>query len=337
MEYRVLGRSGIRVSPLCLGTMMFGGATDADASKRMIARAWDAGINFIDTADSYNAGQSEIVVGEALAERRDGWVLATKIANPKPGGHPHERGLSRKWIMQGVDESLRRLRTDYIDILYLHREDPDTQLELTISALGDLIRAGKIRGFGLSNYRAWRIARVCETCDRLGVDRPIACQPYYNAMNRMPEVEVIPASVHYGLGVVPYSPLARGVLTAKYGTQAPPPAESRAGRGDKRMMEAEWRPESLIIAQKIKAHAEAAGAAASHLAIGWVLNNAHITSAIVGPRTQEQLEDYIEALNYKFTAEDEALIDSLVAAGHPSSPGYNDPQYPIEGRRARTK
>ena len=334
MEYRVLGRSGVRVSRLCLGAMMFGGQADGATSKRMIARAWDAGFNFIDTADNYNAGRSEEVVGDAIAAQRHGWVLATKIANPKPNGHPHERGLSRKWIMQGVDESLRRLRTDFIDVLYLHREDHATPFEVTVAALGDLIRVGKIRSFGLSNYRAWRIAAICETCDRLNVDRPVACQPYYNAMNRMPEVEVIPASVHYGLGIVPYSPLARGVLTAKYATQAPPPADSRAGRGDKRMLESEWRPESLAIAHRIKGHAERSGTTAAHYAINWVLNNSAVTAAIVGPRTEEHLEDYIAALDYKFTADDEALVEELVAKGHPSSPGYNDPSYPIEGRAA---
>ena len=332
MDYRVLGRSGVRVSRLCLGAMMFGGQADAAAGKRIIARAWDAGFNFIDTADSYNAGRSEEVVGEAIAAQRHGWVLATKIANPKPNGLPHERGLSRKWIVQGVDESLRRLRTDFIDVLYLHKEDEATPFDVTIAALGDLIRAGKIRSFGLSNYRAWRIAAICETCDRLGIDRPVACQPYYNAMNRMPEVEVIPVSMHYGLGVVPYSPLARGVLTAKYATQAQPPADSRAGRGDKRMMEAEWRPESLEIAQRVKGHAERQGTTAAHFAINWVLNNSCVTSAIVGPRTEQHLEDYIAALGYTFTAEDEALVNELVATGHPSSPGYNDPGYPIEGR-----
>jgi aryl-alcohol dehydrogenase-like predicted oxidoreductase len=192
MEYRVLGRSGVKVSRLCLGTMMFGGATDAPASERIVARAKEAGFNFLDTANGYNRGRSEEVVGQAIAGGRHAWVLATKVANPTgPDASMNEQGLSRAWITRGVEESLRRLGTDHIDLLYLHREDHNTPLEVTAAALGDLIRAGKIRAFGLSNFRAWRIAALCEACDRLGVDRPVACQPYYNAMNRMPEVEVI--------------------------------------------------------------------------------------------------------------------------------------------------
>jgi aryl-alcohol dehydrogenase (NADP+) len=338
MQYSVLGRSGVRISRLCLGTMMFGGPADAAASGRMIARAREAGVNIIDTADQYQGGRSEEVVGQAIAGARHRWVLATKIANPNGAGAPiFERGLSRLWIMRGVEASLRRLGTDCIDLLYLHKEDHDTPIEVTVAAIGDLIRAGKIRAFGVSNFRAWRIAAVVAACDRLGIDRPVACQPYYNAMNRMPEVEVIPASAAFGLGVLPYSPLARGVLTAKYASQAAPPAESRAGRGDRRMLESEWRPESLAIAQRIKAHAEAKGATALDLALQWVLNNRLVTAAIVGPRTEAQLEDYIRALDYRFDPEDEALIDGLVPAGHPSSPGYNDPSYPIEGRISATR
>lgn len=333
MEYRVLGRSGVKVSRLCLGAMMFGGPTDAATSERIVARAREVGFNFIDTADQYHRGGSEEVVGRAIAGDRHHWVVATKIANPMgPDSPMNERGLSRAWLTRGVENSLRRLGTDHIDLLYLHREDHATPLEVTVAALGDLIRAGKIRGFGLSNFRAWRIAALCEACDRLGVDRPIANQPYYNVMNRMPEVEVIPVSVYYGLGVVPYSPLARGVLTAKYRPGEAPPPDTRAGRGDKRMMEAEWRPESVAIAQRIAEHAAAVGSSAAHLAIHWVLNNAMVTGTIVGPRTEGQLEDYIAALAYRFTAADEALISSQVAPGHPSTPGYNDPYYPIEGR-----
>jgi len=335
MEYRVLGRSGLKVSRLCLGAMMFGGATDAPTSERLIARAADAGCNFLDTADNYNGGRSEEVVGAAIAGNRHHWVLATKLANPMGRGL-NERGLSRAWVMREAEASLRRLKTECIDVLYLHKEDHETPLETTVAALGDLVRAGKIRHFGLSNYRAWRIAAICAICDRLGIDRPVVCQPYYNIMNRQPEVEVIPASVAHGMAVVPYSPLARGVLTAKYQPDAPPPNDSRAARQDKRMMETEWRPESLAIAQRIKAHAAANGISPGHFAIGWVLANRLVTSTICGPRTEEHLEDYLAALAYRFTPADEALVEELVAPGHPSSPGFNDPQYPIEGRIAAT-
>ncbi|MCB4821610.1 aldo/keto reductase [Roseicella aerolata] len=331
MEYRTLGRSGLSVSRLCLGTMMFGGPTDASASARLIARAAEAGINFLDTADAYNGGRSEEVVGQAIAGNRHAWVLATKIAN-RVGKGPNEGGLSRTWVMQGTEACLKRLGTDVIDILYLHKEDHATPLDITVRAIGDLVRAGKIRHFGVSNYRSWRIAEICRLCDDLGIDRPVVSQPYYNALNRQPEVEQIPAAAHYGLGIFPYSPLARGVLTAKYRPGEAPEPGSRAARQDRRILETELRPESLEIAQRIRDHAAAKGASPAHLAINWVLNNRLVTGCILGPRTEAHLEDYLAALAYRFTAEDEALIDGLVAPGHPSTPGYNDPQYPIEGR-----
>ena len=331
MDYRNLGRSGVNVSTLCLGTMMFGGATDAATAERIIAKAREGGVNFIDTADQYNEGRSEEVTGRAIARERDAWVLATKVCNPMGKGR-NERGLSRKWVMQAADASLKRLGTDYIDIYYLHKEDNSTPLDETVRAMGDLVRAGKIRYFGVSNYRSWRVGEICNLADRFGIDRPVVSQPYYNAMNRMPEVEQLPACAHYGLGIVPYSPLARGVLTGKYRPDAPPPPGTRAGRHDPRLLETEWRPESLRLAQEIKAHAEGRGITAGQFAFAWVLNNRLVTSVIGGPRTEEQWDDYVGALAYRFTAEDEALVDRLVPTGHPSTPGYNDPAYPIEGR-----
>src|SRR5438105_12358170 len=214
MQYRQLGRTGLKVSPICLGTMMFGGPTDEPASKRIIDRAHGAGINFIDTADAYSKGGSEEVVGRAIAGNRHAWVLATKLANPM-GNDPNRGGLSRRWVLAAADESLKRLGTDYIDIYYLHKEDHSTPLEETVRAMGELMRQGKVRYFGVSNYRAWRLAEICNICDNIGIDRPVASQPCYNAMNRMPEVEHFPACGYYGLGIVAYSPLARVVLTGK--------------------------------------------------------------------------------------------------------------------------
>jgi len=334
MEYRNLGRSGLKVSPICLGTMLFGGATDEATSARIIAKARDAGVNFIDTADAYNAGRSEEVVGRAIAAERSRWVLATKLANPMGEG-PNERGLSRNWIFAATEASLKRLGTDAIDISYLHKEDHDTPLAETVRAIADLIRQGKLRYFGVSNYKSWRVAEICNICDRLGIDRPIVSQPSYNAMNRMPEVEHLPACAYYGLGVVPYSPLARGVLTGKYAPDAPAPAGTRAGRQDKRMIEAEWRPESLRLAQEVKRHAQARGITPAQFAVAWVLNNSLVTAVIAGPRTEAQWDEYVGALDYRFTAADEALVDRLVVPGHPSTPGFNDPAYPIEGRVPR--
>jgi aryl-alcohol dehydrogenase-like predicted oxidoreductase len=336
MNYRNLGRSGLKVSPLCLGTMMFGGPTDEPTARRIVNKARDQGINFIDTADIYTEGRSEEITGRAIKAERQHWILATKVANPM-GTAPNDAGLSRRHVLLGAEASLKRLGTDVIDIYYLHKEDHATPLSETVHALADLVRAGKIRHIGVSNYRAWRVAEICNLCDRLGIDRPVVSQPYYNAMNRMPEVEHLPACGFYGLGVVPYSPLARGILTGKYSPDAPPPEDTRAGRADKRMMQSEWRPESLRIAQDVKKHAEARGITPGQFAVGWVLNNRFITATIGGPRTEAQWDDYLGALDYQFTAEDEALIDGLVPAGHPSTPGYTDPAYPLEGRQVERR
>jgi aryl-alcohol dehydrogenase (NADP+) len=331
MGYRRLGASGLEVSPICLGTMMFGDRTDAVTAQRIVDSACDAGINFIDTADAYAGGASEQIAGAAIKANRRRWILATKVGNVL-AAKPHDGGLSRRWILQACDDSLARLGTDYIDIYYLHKDDTDTPLSETIEAMGDLIRGGKIRYFGVSNYRGWRIAEVVGVCADLGVAQPVVCQPYYNAMNRMPEVEILPACDYYGIGVVPYSPLARGILTGKYPPGAEPPADSRVGRKDRRMMETEFRAESIAIAQTIKAHATKKGLTATQFALAWLLSNRIISSVIAGPRTFEQWTDYLSAVGKVLDAEDEALIDSLVTPGHPSTPGYNDPQYPFFGR-----
>ena len=334
MEYRRLGRSGLKISPLCLGAMMFGGPTDEPASRAIIDAARDQGINFIDTADAYNGGRSEEVVGRAIAARRDWWVVATKLANPTGEG-PNGGGTSRGHVQRATEASLRRLGVETIDIMYLHKEDHTTPMEETVRALADLIRAGKLRHFGVSNHRAWRLAEICRLCDAAGIDRPVASQPLYNALNRTIEVEHLPACAHFGVGVFPYSPLARGVLTGKYAPDVPPQAGTRAGRQDRRMMETEWRPESLHRARAIAEHAQARGTTASRFALAWVLNNKLVTGVIAGPRTMEQWDDYVAALAVRISAADDAFIDRLVPAGHPSTPGYNDPAYPIEGRIAR--
>lgn len=331
MEYRRLGRSGLKVSPLCLGTMMFGGPTEEDVAGRITARAREAGINFIDTADVYNDGRSEEITGRLIRGERDWWVLATKLANPTGQG-PNDRGLSRRHCILAAEASLRRLGVEAIDILYLHKEDHATPLEETVRAMADLVRAGKIRHFGVSNFRSWRLAEICRLCDTAGIDRPVVSQPLYNALNRMAEVEHLPACAHFGLGVASYSPLARGVLTGKYRPEAAPEAGTRAERADKRLMETEWRRESLEIAQRIAEQARARGATPGQFAMAWLLHNRLVTAPIAGPRTEAQWEEYLGALDYRFTAEDEALVDQLVPAGHPSTPGYTDPAYPVEGR-----
>jgi len=332
MEYRRLGRSGLKVSVLCLGTMTFGDRTDPEEAQRIVASAHDAGVNFIDTADAYVNGQSERIAGAAVRAHRRHWILATKAGN-KVTGAPHEGGLSRRWLAQACDDSLARLGTDWIDIYYLHRDDSQTPIAETVGAIGDLIRHGKIRYFGLSNYRGWRIAEVIRECERQGVPAPVVCQPYYNLLNRMPEVEILPACDHYGIGVAPYSPIARGVLSGKYTGDGSAPDDSRAAVKDERFMETEHRAESYAIAQTLAAHAQRTGRTPTAFALAWLWANRILSSVIAGPRTLAQWQDYTAAIGTAWSDEDEGLVDSLVRPGHPSTPGYTDPRYPFFGRR----
>lgn len=329
---RRLGRSGIEVSRLCLGTMIFGDRTDETEAMRIVAAAREAGVNFIDTADAYAKGVSETIVGRAIAAHRHEWILATKVGN-EVLGRPWEGGLSRRWLLQACDDSLERLGTDWIDVYYLHRDDPKTPIAETVAAVGNLIASGRIRHFGVSNFRGWRIAEVVAECGRQNVPPPIVCQPYYNLLNRMPEVEILPACDHYGLGVASYSPVARGVLTGKYVPGAAPPPESRGALKDMRMMETEFREESFAIAQTLKRHAERTGRTIIQFALAWLWANPIVTTILAGPRTLEQWREYESALGTAWTDEDEALVDSLVRPGHPSTPGYTDPRYPFYGRR----
>jgi aryl-alcohol dehydrogenase-like predicted oxidoreductase len=331
MPFRRLGRSGLMVSRLCLGTMMFGGRTDEPEARRVINAAAEAGVNFIDTADTYAGGRSEEITGRAIAPDRHRWVLATKLANPSGAG-PNRRGLSRKWIMEEAQASLKRLGTDFIDILYLHKEDPLTPLEETVRALAALQRSGVIRYFGVSNFKAWRIARICAICDAEGIDRPVVDQPLYHALNRSVEVEVLPACEALGIGVVPYSPTARGVLTGKYAKDAPPPAGSRAAVQDRRMLETEFQPEALAAAERVVDHARQRGIEPVAFATAWVLANPIVTAAIAGPRTMAQWESYLGALEVTLSEEDERAVDHLVPAGTTAVHQFTDPQYPVEGR-----
>ena len=332
--YHPLGASGLKVSKLWLGTMMFGDQTDAAEAADIVAATRDAGVNAIDTADVYAGGESERITGRLIAADRERWVLATKLANPMGPG-PNDRGLSRRHVMAAVDASLRRLGTEFVDVLYLHREDATTPLEETLAAVATLIERGKVHHFGLSNFRAWRIARVAEMCRAMGLQPPVACQPPYNAMSRQIETEVLPCCAHYGIGAVVYSPLARGVLSGKYEPGAAPPAGSRAARNDMRIMQTEFRPESLALAARMAEHARSRGLTSTQLALGWVWNNTLVNGVIGGPKTLAQWQDYLIAIDAPFGTEDEAFVSALVATGHASTPGYNDPQYPLTGRVPR--
>jgi aryl-alcohol dehydrogenase-like predicted oxidoreductase len=336
--YSSLGHSGLKVPRLWLGTMMFGEHTSAKDAAAMVDVTRAAGLNALDTADVYSGGESERVVGRLIKADRERWVLATKLANPV-GTDPNARGLSRRWLVQEVDASLTRLGTDWIDLYYMHRDDETTPMEETLSTMALLIERGKILYYGVSNFRAWRVAQMVEMARRMGVPPPVACQPPYSLVTRGIETELLPACAHLGVGVVSYSPLARGVLSGKYvpnkageAAASSAPKGSRAARADKRLLQTEWRPESLKLAQEFKAHAATRGVSPSQLAIAWALHNRLIHGVIGGPRTLAQWKDYVAALAVRITPEDEAWVNARVPAGHASTFGYTDPIYPVLGR-----
>ena len=335
MAYERIGRSALTVSRICLGTMMFGDQTSEADAREIVAHARDAGVNFIDTANSYAKGRSEEITGRLVTGDRHDWVVATKVGSPISKA-PWEDRLSAKRIKTEAERSLKRLGMDEIDIYYLHRDDLETPLEEPVRALADLIAQGKIRYWGFSNFDGWRVAELVRVADALGAPRPVVMQPLYNAMNRMIEQEHLPACEHFGIGVVSYSPLARGVLTGKYAPDQPPAADTRAGRKDPRILESEFRPESLALAQTVKAHAERRGLTCGQFALRWVLNNRLINSVIAGPRTLAQWSDYVAGLGKPFDHDDEALIDELVPAGFNSTPFFGDVKLPPRGRRPRT-
>ncbi|MGE0718125.1 MAG: aldo/keto reductase [Alphaproteobacteria bacterium] len=331
MDHRLLGRSGLKVSRICLGTMMFAARTEQNDAERIVAMAREAGVNFVDSADAYAGGGSERMLGSIIKSDRDRWVVATKVGN-QIGKALNHGGHSRKWLMESIDASLARLGTDYVDIWYIHIDDLATPLEETIGAIADIVRAGKARYWGVSNFASWRLNEACHVAAKLGLAPPVASQPLYNAVNRQIEAEHLPACAYHGIGVVPYSPVARGVLTGKYGVDGSTPADSRAALKDRRMMETEFRPESFAIAQKIVDHARSRGMTPTQFAILWVLRNKLVSSVIAGPRTIEQWEEYLGAVAHSLDDADEAAVDALVKPGHASTHGFTDPRYPVTGR-----
>jgi aryl-alcohol dehydrogenase-like predicted oxidoreductase len=336
MQYRSLGRAGVKVSPLCLGTMMFGGPTTEADSIRIIHKAIDQGVNFIDTANMYNAGESERVVGKAIGDRRDEVVLATK-GRQKMGEGPNQQGGSRLHLMHELDASLKRLGVDHVDIYYYHAPDYSTPIEETLRALDDMVRWGKVHYIACSNFRAWRLCEALWTSDRLSLHRFACVQPLYNLVNRDIEVELLPLCQEHGIGVVSYSPLARGILTGKYKPGADYPAGSRAARNDVRMRQAELRDESLHAAEQLDEHCQRRGVSTSQFALAWCLANPILTSVILGPRTMEQFDDNFGCLKVEVTAEDEAVVDGLVPPGEHTGKGFRDPAYPVLGRPSRAR
>lgn len=325
MEYRLLGRTGIKVSPLCLGCMMLGGKTSPEDSYAIIDRALDAGLNFLDTANVYSRGNSEKVTGEALKRngKRAQIVLATKVHGRMDDDDPNAAGSSRRHLIEQCDASLRRLQTDYIDLYQIHRPRSDTAIDETLRALDDLIRAGKVRYIGTSTFAAWQVMESLWVSKELGLNRFICEQPPYHILDRRIERELIPMARTYGIGIIPWSPLAGGLLTGKYRRNTPPPADSRfADVANNPRLQARMTNDLFDVVEGLQPLAQAKGCTLSQLALAWCVQQPGITSPIIGPRTMEQLEDNLGVLAVPITAEDRAAIDALVPPGRMVSPFY---------------
>jgi len=323
MEYRTLGTTGVRVSTHCLGAMMFGswGNTDVDACVRMVHEALDAGINFVDTADVYSAGGSEEIVGTALADRRDEVVLATKV-HGRMGPGKNDEGNSRLWITREVESSLRRLGTNHIDLYQIHRPEPQTAIDETLGALTDLQRAGKIRYFGSSTFPGWQLEEAAWVAERNGLSRFRTEQPPYSIFVRQIELDVLPVAQRLGMGVLVWSPLCRGWLTGRYRREAfDRSPEARAARVGGRGMGWQFdesRPEiqrKLDLVEELAKLAAEAGVTMTHMAIAFALAHPGVTSAIIGPRTPEQLADLLSGADVRLDPPILDAIDELVAPG----------------------
>jgi aryl-alcohol dehydrogenase-like predicted oxidoreductase len=340
MQYRTLGRTGVQVSPLCLGAMMFGawGNTDHDESIKIIHRAFDAGINFVDTADVYSAGESEEIVGKALRGRRDEIVLATKAHAPMGSG-PNQRGNSRRWLVAEVDNSLRRLDTDWIDLYQIHRPDPATDIDETLGALTDLIRAGKIRYAGSSTFPAHEIVEAQWVAQRRGRERFVTEQPPYSLLVRGIERDVLPVAQRHGMGVIPWSPLAGGWLTGRYRKGADIPESRRAQRLPQRYdLSDPANQRKLDAADRLAGLAEQTGITMIELALAFVLAHPAITAPIIGPRTMEQLDSQLTAADITLSADVLDRIDEIVPPGRTVSgadAGYQPPSLTDKARRRR--
>jgi aryl-alcohol dehydrogenase-like predicted oxidoreductase len=316
MEYRYLGNTGVQVSPLCLGTMMFGewGNKDVDDSVRVIHAALDAGINFVDTADVYSAGGSEEIVGKALKGRRDDVVLATKFFMPIGEG-PNKSGGSRKWIMQEVENSLRRLGTDYIDLYQVHRPSSVMAVEETLGALTDLVHQGKVRYIGSSSYSGSQIVEAQFAARDRNLSRFVTEQPPYSILVRGIETDVLPTTQRWGMGTLTYSPLAGGWLSGKWRKDNAPKPTSAARPTARFDMSAAANQQKLEIVDALANIADEAGMSLIDLAIGFVIHHPGVTSAIIGPRTMEQLESQLTAADVVLSADILDRIDELVAPG----------------------
>ncbi|RYG64972.1 aldo/keto reductase [bacterium] len=313
MDYKPLGRTGAKVSPLCLGCMNFASSTSDEDSVAIMHRALDAGINFWDTADVYSETRSEVAVGKALQGKRDQVFLATKV-HGKVGSGPNDEGNSRLHIIKGCEDSLKRLNVDHIDLYQIHRPDSSIPIDETLRALDDLVRAGKVRYIGTSTYSAYQLVESLWESEKLGLNRFVSEQPPYNLLDRRIERELLPFCEKYGFGVIPWSPLAGGILTGKYrkGRDSPEGSRYEGGkfRSGEPINEATW-----AVVEGVRALAEEKGIPMDALALAWVAAQKTITSPIIGPRTMEQLEDNLKALEIKITDEDTKRIDELIKPG----------------------
>jgi aryl-alcohol dehydrogenase-like predicted oxidoreductase len=322
VQYRPLGRTGIKVSPYCLGAMMFGGIgnPDHDDCVRIIHKALDFGINLIDTADRYSAGESEEVVGKALKGRRDNIVLATKVHGPM-GADPNMQGASRRWIIRAVEDSLRRLRTDHIDIYQIHRPSPETDIEETLSALTDLMRAGKVRAIGSSTFPVSEIVEAQWVAERRGLARFRTEQPPYSILDRGIERDMLPTCQRYGMGVMVWSPLSKGMLTGRYRKGQPLPDSIRVKYMPRQMSDAR----SLETIERLIPLAQEAGLSLTHMAMAFVMAHPGVTSAILGPRTMPHLDDLLAGIEVRLSDEVLDRIDQIVPPG--TDVGLNEATY----------
>jgi len=325
MDYRSLGRTGVKVSPFCLGCMMFGGRTSPEDSYAIIDRALAAGLNFLDTANVYSRGRSEEVTGEALKRngKRQSVVLATKVHGVMADDDPNASGNSRRHIIEQCEASLRRLQTDYIDLYQIHRPQSDLPIDETLRAMDDLIRAGKVRYIGTSTFEAWQVVESLWVSKELHLNRFVCEQPPYHILDRRIERGLIPVARTYGLAVIPWSPLAGGLLTGKYTRNTPPPADSRfVDVENNPRLKARMVADVFDVVEGLQPLADAKKCTLSQLALAWCAQQPGVTSPIIGPRTMEQLQDNLGALNVTITDADRAAIDQLVPPGRMVSPFY---------------
>ncbi len=325
MQTRLLGRTGVQVSELCLGCMMFGGRTQPEDSYRIIDAALDAGVNFLDTANVYSRGRSEEVTGEALRRngKRDRVVLATKVHGAMDDDDPNARGTSRRHIVEQCEQSLRRLKTDYIDLYQLHRPRPEIAIDETLRALDDLIRAGKVRYIGTSTFGAWQVVEALWASKELGLNRFVCEQPPYNILDRRVERELLPMARTYGIGTIPWSPIAGGLLTGKYSRDGERPEGSRFQvQADNPLQQRRMTEGVFDVVDGLRPLAARKDCTLGQLALAWVLHQPGVTSPIIGPRTFDQLEDNLGAVEVEITDQDRAEIDALVPPGRMVAPFY---------------